>query len=975
MEIVIATGAMAFGPTTLMHKSLGGSETAALQLGKALAAKGHQVRHFCNLPPEGQPDAWISGEEHTDGVKYCALDTYPNFALTYSIDLLIVTRDPGLVACVSRAAKKVLWMHDVATKRGMRIALDQMAWTFDEIWTVSEWHRQQVAAVTGYPLSHIVALRNGIVPVKVLADAPRSKKQIVFASRPERGLQELLQVSGVMENLPDYNLVVCMYAHFPDHMKGYYKWVFERMEELPNVKYLGPKTQQELRQIIHDSAAYIYPTQFEETSCILARECIEQGTPFLTTKTGALPETLGECGIFFEDWVSANNRVMPAAGSPQWCEEFAKFFTTMLPKAGAFVSRMSQRKDLYWDGVAELVEQNAKPRPVTTYSRVYSLMQDGDIIPARALLDSIPDGEWTDQLRFLAKDLAENYPFLLPESDPAYRSMRDHYEWVYTHKKDTPQTELIFSLAMWSTRSEAMSPYINLLARGSTVLEYGCGCGHLLAPFAVKFPHLNFIGIDISQAAVDVINNAPDRPKNLVAYRADMPELLELFGDKKFEAAIISEVLEHVTEPWVLVDQLEAWVVPGGKVMTTTPFGPWEIATFRAPGRWHERAHIWLLDPAACFDMFANKTERRVIPMPVGHAYDERVLGNTLCVFDAGGGPSVPIDPLRKAMRHPSQQSVLACVIAMNAASDIVRMLESIRGSAQWINLALGPSTDNTRALFEDWMLKNPWIGYTIIDVPQIEPYKFGFDDARNASTVGKENFDWQFWIDTDEYLSGNFGKYLRHSALDGLTIPQHHFTTQPRGSETQIDRPARVLRVTSGFKALGHIHEHFELPGGGIGRCFTPPEVDLGHTGYVNEAVRKDRFSRNFPFLEWDDSEPKKRKLHHFLWFRDMIHRVRILRSQDKVSDAVRLAQEAIVYYNTHWEALVTFGQGFHAALAYVAELREFLGEGTPMEIHFKIDDQHTSVKGRFKDTKEIETVVNTLFKGELEDRGSRYW
>jgi UDP-glucose:(glucosyl)LPS alpha-1,2-glucosyltransferase len=211
---------------------------------------------------------------------------------------------------LAQTKKKVLWMHDIATKRGMQRAFDNMAWSIDEVWAVSEWHRQQIHKVTGYPLENIKAARNGIVPVSTI-DAPHSDRQLIYAARPERGLDNLIMPGGIMDQLPEFNLKVCMYDHFPEHMRDYYNKIMARMREMPNVEFLGPKPQAELRQIIRDSAAYIYPTQFEETSCILAREAVEQGTPFLTTKVGALPETLGPCGIYFEDWLDSKGLAQP----------------------------------------------------------------------------------------------------------------------------------------------------------------------------------------------------------------------------------------------------------------------------------------------------------------------------------------------------------------------------------------------------------------------------------------------------------------------------------------------------------------------------------------------------------------------------------------------------------------------------------------------------------------------------------------
>jgi glycosyltransferase involved in cell wall biosynthesis len=276
MEIVIAAGGMPFGPDTLKHKSLGGSETAVVMMAKELRKKGHLVTVFCQLPEQGQPDFWHNGEEDEDKIRWVHINNYQTYITSTHVDLLIASRDPRLVALPAQAKKKVLWCHDIATHRGLQTAFDQMQWSFDEVWAVSKWYAGQIHKVTGYPKKNIKVVPNGIVPVDIIP-APRSETQIVYAARPERGLENLIKEGGVMEHLPDFDLKVAMYDHFPEEMRPFYEWCFKRIEELPNVELVGNLPQQQMRQLLADSAAYIYPTQFEETSCILARECMSVG--------------------------------------------------------------------------------------------------------------------------------------------------------------------------------------------------------------------------------------------------------------------------------------------------------------------------------------------------------------------------------------------------------------------------------------------------------------------------------------------------------------------------------------------------------------------------------------------------------------------------------------------------------------------------------------------------------------------------
>lgn len=985
MQIVMATGAMNFGPHTLTYKSLGGSETAALMLGKALAARGHQVTHFCNLPAPGQPD-FVQPGMADDGVVYAPIQAYEQYALVNECDLLIATRDPRLVAMPTQARKKVLWMHDIAVKRGMGKALEQMEFTFDEIWCVSEWHRKQINEAIGYPLKNIVALRNGIVPIDTIQSC-RLDNVLLYAARPERGLDNLIKPGGIMDHLPEFKLRVAMYDHFPEHMRSYYEMIFARMKAMPNVEYIGSKTQQELRQEMADATAYIYPTQFEETSCIIARECIEQCLPFLTTKEGALPETLGDCGIFFEEfceeiaqaWHAArfpndNNTpfVVPEKGSPEWCALFAEFTRNAL-KANVLLGsknrNMLDRNDLYWDGVAEMVEENAEPKAATLFSQLYSLMMDGDVMPAKALLDNY-DGEFSPALDAIADELHTMYRFT--ESEEA---MAAYYERIYASKKDTPEGECTFRVdGLLSPRGQAIAQEIAKLPAGSNVFEYGCGAGHVLAPLAKMFPNINFLGCDYSETAVNVIftGAAEHELPNLRAFVNDGPVKLDIPVD----AVICTEVLEHAIKPWELLQTVEALVKPGGRVITTVPFGAWEPISFLRQGHWWERAHIWLIDKATFREMAGEKPNESWLGISVTEDAWKRPIGNLVFAYDADHRPIQPINALAKARRHFARNTTAAAVIAYNNEDTILRMLNSIDQKVQFVQIAMGPSTDNTLEIVQRWFEERQWMYYNIIDVPKIEPWKFGFDDARNASVRGlKRDFPWVLWIDTDEYLSGDFRPYLRNNALNAYLIPQHHFTVEPRGRGAEIDRPARLFRGDGDFIAKGHIHEHFEVPEGGPGRCFLLPNIDIGHTGYVNEQVRKGRFDRNFPFLQWDHETNPDRKLHKFLWFRDRVHLCRFERQRGNIEKAVELAKEAKAYYYAHQSEMSAFGPGMFYALAHMAEINELLGVGVPMEITVKFDDRSAVLQSRFENYSHAESVFKQLLEPEFKERTSRYY
>lgn len=980
MEIVLAAGGMPFGPNTLKYKSLGGSETAVIMVAEELKKMGHIVTVFCTLPEQGQPDFHENGLESDGGVRYVHINNYPAYIANTQCDLLIASRDPRLVALNAQAKKKVLWCHDIATHRGMQMAFDHINWTIDEVWCVSKFHKNQIHKVTGYPKKYIHVIPNGIVPVETIP-APRSDTQLIYASRPERGLENLIKEGGVMEHLPEFTLKLAMYDHFPDDMKNFYQWCFARIEKLPNVELMGPLPQQQMRQVIADSAAYIYPTQFEETSCILARECIEQGTPMLTTPVGALPETLEDCGRFFYDDEDA--------GSPEWCKRFADWFRETLScgvEMREASAAMSERTDLYWDNAAKAMMKRAKPAEPKLFSRAWSLVQDGDVIPAYALLSA------QDELDFMSLELARQieqfYPFILDPDDENYETLASYYKRFYAFKK--PEINYGIDYARESQRFQTIKKTIEQTTKpGDLIVEYGCGEGHIIGPLAKDFPDRIFLAFDQVQQNVDMVNKFFEDfgTSKLSAHKVDTPQDAAKFLPREADAVICVEVLEHCVEPWDVATSVEAMVKEGGQVIITTPYGAWEPLTFEVkPEEFAWRNHIWHLDKGAVREMFGAKPGMQMASLANGTDIGGRSIGNLFYTYNADHKPVKKLNPLKKAKDAWARQTCAVAAICMNDEDTILHMLHSLDRHVQFVQFAMGPSTDKTRSLIELFFEDHPHMGYRILDVPAIKPSLqqkdgtwtegFGFDHARNASTQDLEDiFDWIMWMDTDEYLSGPFRKYLRANMLDGYLIPQHHFTTQPRGAVPQIDRPARLFRSGRGYEAKGHVHEHFERPDGGPGACYLPEDLDLGHTGYVNEGVRKERFGRNFPFLVWDHVSNPDRKLGKFLWFRDIVHRMRWNVADGNMPAAIALAREAEDYYNEHWRLMATFGQGTFQAIEYLAEARKVLNKGTDAMFGIKLDDRECTIKGRFTSTTEITRIVHQILDPEFKRRGSRYY
>lgn len=107
----------------------------------------------------------------------------------------------------------------------------------------------------------------------------------------------------------------------------------------------------------------------------------------------------------------------------------------------------------------------------------------------------------------------------------------------------------------------------------TSVVDLGCGNGHLLAEIRQKRPGIKLAGIDLSAPRIE-------------ANRRNMPDVEWLVADlqQRFEnreaafatcdAVIASEIIEHVDDPALLLANAHVLGRPGGSLIVTTQSGP-----------------------------------------------------------------------------------------------------------------------------------------------------------------------------------------------------------------------------------------------------------------------------------------------------------------------------------------------------------------------------------------------------------------
>lgn len=201
--------------------------------------------------------------------------------------------------------KNIVWQHldtDQAASQGAANPQFQQAiscWIF-----VSEWQRQKWINHFGIDPRNTVVIRNAIHPFNWQAKPVSQQIEMIYTSTPWRGLDVLLdaidQLTYSNWRLTVYSSTIIYGKDFSDSTMRGYQPLFDRCRQHPRIRYVGYGLNQAVRRNLQNSHLWVYPNTFPETSCISAIEAASAGCQVITTRLGALQETLGDNACFVD---------------------------------------------------------------------------------------------------------------------------------------------------------------------------------------------------------------------------------------------------------------------------------------------------------------------------------------------------------------------------------------------------------------------------------------------------------------------------------------------------------------------------------------------------------------------------------------------------------------------------------------------------------------------------------------------------
>lgn len=250
---------------------LGGTENGIVEWSEELVNRGHEVIVFRN--------GHLERDYERNGVAYVARYKYEGDG-----DVCINVKSPE----IEPKEPTVFYTNDVD-------ADSQDLSKYGCVVHISNWAKDNI------PINNpnVFVVPHGIDSETILP-GPKVKKQCIYTSSPDRGLNTLLRAwLKVSEAYPDATLLVTYGGDGPD---------------ISGVEYLGDLSEEEMYELYRSSDIWCHPATGGELQCIAGLKAQAAGCIPVVIPTMALSETVKH-GYFAKNLQTYTNQLLKALGS------------------------------------------------------------------------------------------------------------------------------------------------------------------------------------------------------------------------------------------------------------------------------------------------------------------------------------------------------------------------------------------------------------------------------------------------------------------------------------------------------------------------------------------------------------------------------------------------------------------------------------------------------------------------------------
>ena len=229
---------------------------------------------------------------------------YKHVPKTLLDQVQICTSIPGKVP-LDPNKLNILWQKNSWDQPNLQEFFGNKARHKEYDWYVfnSHWNYEKFRYFFDIPTERSVVIKNGTnnFPQRKIYKKGEPIK-ILHHNTPWRGLNVVLRA---MQEVKNPNITLDVYSStqvygdaFKQHNDEQFKPLYEQAQQLPNVNYIGYKPNEYILEHMTDYDLYVYPSIFEETSCVSALEALAAGVHVITNNFGALYETCAEWPVY-----------------------------------------------------------------------------------------------------------------------------------------------------------------------------------------------------------------------------------------------------------------------------------------------------------------------------------------------------------------------------------------------------------------------------------------------------------------------------------------------------------------------------------------------------------------------------------------------------------------------------------------------------------------------------------------------------
>lgn len=161
----------------------------------------------------------------------------------------------------------------------------------------------------------------------------------------------------------------------------------------------------------------------------------------------------------------------------------------------------------------------------------------------------------------LVKETLKEQIFFAKHGCYRYKSYEEVKDKVYNNNEYMKMymTGLCISTALWENHTKMFDFFIQTLSRannGEIYLEIGPGHGFFLMEAMKKTQYQLYEAVDISETSVNMTRRILEFNKIDAKFELRCVDFLQMETQRKFDAIVMGEVLEHVEEPILFLNKI-----------------------------------------------------------------------------------------------------------------------------------------------------------------------------------------------------------------------------------------------------------------------------------------------------------------------------------------------------------------------------------------------------------------------------------